>query len=770
MTSLDHIDWNKIVSFLQQNANSDLAREELSEIAPLSSPEEAYQAFSEIDQAFELLKYEGTRPRLDSLDEFKPVLERLEKNAALDPIELIKTRNFFTDILSLARSLADLDNEWSEGISTQLVDPRPILSYINQLIGSEGEIRVDASETLFKSFHEKKDLKNGIHKLLERLVKTHELDSVLQDKFVTTRDGRWVLPVKSGMQGKFEGIIHDTSQSNKTVFMEPQEVVKNNNRIKELDILIQKEIDRLLREISDYLYNIHRDIEDSLDHLIALDVLLAKACLKRKCASNSVEFSKEEIQLVDFSNPVLQISKTEKDEVVKNHLSMAPGKRILILSGPNAGGKTILLKSVGLAAHMARCGLPICAAKESKIPFYENIYISVGDAQNITEGLSTFAGHMKELNEASQLEGETNLILVDEICGSTDPEEGAAIAKAFIDRYQQNQSYAFITSHLGSLKQNWREDAAITHASMEFDDENGRPIYKLLLGVSGSSYALKTAMRIGVDQSIIDQAIEHLSPESKERQKKLNDIDALKEQLVKTKKELDFEKSNALEQKRKYQNLIEKFKAEKDKKLEKSIKEAEKRIDEELLAARNNRNKSAFDLRAELPKIVKQKSTSEISSKEEFAEKFPPGSSVFASNIQKSAIVQSLPNNKGEVEILANSMKLSVSWEFLKPKTAKESRFKPARISKPKREEAGSTSAFVDVRGQTAEEAIYNIDNFCDDALMKGQEKVKVIHGHGTQVLKKAIRKHLARVEYSERWQSGGDTDGGDGVTWIYLK
>ena len=143
---------------------------------------------------------------------------------------------------------------------------------------------------------------------------------------------------------------------------------------------------------------------------------------------------------------------------------------------------------------------------------------------------------------------------------------------------------------------------------------------------------------------------------------------------------------------------------------------------------------------------------------------------MFASNIQKSAIVQSLPNNKGEVEILANSMKLSVSWEFLKPKTAKESRFKPARISKPKREEAGSTSAFVDVRGQTAEEAIYNIDNFCDDALMKGQEKVKVIHGHGTQVLKKAIRKHLARVEYSERWQSGGDTDGGDGVTWIYLK
>lgn len=770
MNRLEHIDWNQVVAFLQKSANSHLAKERLGAISPLSGPAEAYDSFGETNQAFELLKFEGNRPRLESLDEFEKVLKRLEKNARLDPMELVKTRHFFQDIFSLSRQLADLDTEWSRSFSEKLVDPRPILSYIDQLISTDGEIKTDASETLYKCFHEKRDLKNGIHTLLDRIVKQHDLDNILQDKFVTTRDGRWVLPVKSGMQGKFEGIIHDSSQSKQTVFMEPQEVVKNNNRIRELDLMIEKEIDRLLREVSDYLYEQFRDIEDCFSELVDLDALFAKACLKKACGGSPVEFVKDDLLLRGLSNPILEIEKEEDGEVIKNDLSLDPGKKTLILSGPNAGGKTILLKSLGLASHMARCGLNIPADEGSKIPFFKNIFISVGDAQNITEGLSTFAGHMKDLNEAASMDSDDTLILVDEICGSTDPEEGAALAKAFIDRYTENNSYAFITSHLGSLKQNWRDDKAITHASMEFDDENGKPVYKLIMGVSGSSYALKTAKRIGVDEGILQQAMEHLSPESKERQKKLDDIDRIREELIKSQKQLKFELQQANEQKEKHKRLIDKFKVEKDKKLDQSIKAAEKRIDDELLAARENKSKSAFDIRAELPSIVKKKEETVVETAKEFGAKYPPGTHIFATNIQKNAIIQSLPNSKGEVEILANSMKLSVSWKFLKPKENKEVRFKKSNVSLPKRVDSESTSSTLDLRGKMVEESLQAIDEFCDHALLVGIEKVKVIHGHGTQALKKAVRMHLARATYSERWQAGGEYDGGDGVTWVYLK
>jgi DNA mismatch repair protein MutS2 len=571
------------------------------------------------------------------------------------------------------------------------------------------------------------------------------------------------------MQGKFEGIIHDTSQSKQTVFMEPQEVVKSNNRIKELDLRIQKEIDRLLREVSDFLFSIYDDIQSSFDELVYLDQLFSKALLKKQLKAKACEF-RADINLLDFSNPVLEIQKQEDEEVVKNTLVLDDGKKLLILSGPNAGGKTILLKSIGLAAHMARCGLCIPAAEGSCLPFFKSIFISVGDAQNITEGLSTFAGHMKELNEAAQMASSDTLILVDEICGSTDPEEGAALAKAFIDRYSENESYTFITSHLGALKQNWREDEVITHASMEFDEESGKPIYKLLMGISGSSYAWKTAKRIGVDDSILDKALEYLSPETQERQKTLEDLEKMREQLSKTQKQIAFELKNAQEQKAKYKNMMEKFRQEKDKKLAKSIREAEARIDKELSKAREERNKSAFDLKAELPSIVKKREETSIDSPEEFNEKFPPGSQVYASNIQKNAIVQSPANAKGDVEILANSMKLKVSFKFLKARDQKAPRFKAPSIQAPKRKESESTSSQIDVRGKTAEEAIYSLDRFCDEALLSGQEKIKVIHGHGTQVLKKAIRMHLTKVAYSERWQTGGEYDGGDGVTWVYLK
>ncbi|MAF91068.1 MAG: Smr/MutS family protein [Bdellovibrionota bacterium] len=768
---LNHIDWQEIIGFLRSNTNSELGKDLQSNLKELPDREAAQKSFDEIFEASQFIRFHAARPRLEGIDDYYLIKSRIEKNAKLDIPEIVKLRNFLFDLSSLLRQFADMDGVWVNEKLEQLMDPRPSLAYIEQLISPDGEFRVDASELLYKAYHEKKSLKASIHNLLEKLVKQNELDGVLQDRFVTTRDGRWVIPVKSGMQSRFEGIIHDTSASKQTVYMEPQEVVKNNNRIKELDIEIQKEIDRLLRQLSDYFYAAREELQESFDELLNLDVLFSKAFMALKMNAKPIQFSESEIDLRDLSNPVLEIQKDSDFKVVKNDLKIKSDRKCLILSGPNAGGKTIMLKSLGLSAQMVRCGLPPAAREDSKIPFFKDILISVGDAQNITEGLSTFAGHMKELTEAAEKASSEVLILVDEICGSTDPEEGSALAKAFINNFSNKGAFALITSHLGALKQNWQKEQKLEFASMEFDDASGRPIYKLLMGISGSSYALKTAARVGVPQNILDNALEELSPETKERQKKLDELELLKQQLTKANKELDFERKQANEQKQKYKNLIDQFHRERDKKLEKSIKDAHKRIDKEIEDLRNSK-KNVFDVKADLPQIIKSKKETSIESPEEFNAKFPPGSEIYATNIQKNAIVQSPANAKGDVEILANSMRLTINFRFISKRDTSgfSKKKRKSNFELPTTNTHSQASSTIDLRGKMVEEALEALNDYCDSALLNGTGKVKVIHGHGTQALKKAIRSHLARAHYAESWNAGGEFDGGDGVTWIHFK
>ncbi|MFK8137169.1 MAG: Smr/MutS family protein [Bdellovibrionales bacterium] len=768
--NLGPIDWNQILNTLSDNASSSEAKSSLKNTKPLDSKADALASFKKTDSFAMVIRQNGGRPNLQNIEFAPPILKRLDKNAQLDSPELNLLRSFLYDLSSLGRILSEFDDDSLDEITEELIDPAAIIMKINKLITSDGDFKVDASPKLYNLYEEKKELKGSIHGLLDRLVKQHELEHVLQDKFVTTRDGRWVLPIKNGMQGKFPGIIHDTSQSKQTVFMEPQEVVVNNNRIKEISIEIQHEIDRLLKEISDLLYFHLDELKTSYKNCLDADISLAKAKLKLDANCNECEFSEESIELEQLSNPLLELS-LGTGKVIRNNFSLKESNT-MILSGPNAGGKTILLKSLGLAAHMARCGLQISGRGKLVIPFFRSIHISVGDSQNITEGLSTFASHMVELNEATQLKGSKNLILIDEICGSTDPEEGSALAKSFIDEYIKNECFSMITSHLGALKQSWNKEYSILHASMEFDDETGLPNYTLLSGVSGSSYAWKTAKRMGVSGDILDRSLEYLSPETKEKNKKLSELEDLRTQLSQTKNQLELELKNVKQQKEKYKALVDKFKAEKDKRLDKSIKKAENRIEEELIKAREQKT-TAFDLKASLPKIVKQKEEISVDSPESFNLYYPPGTMMYATNIQKNAIVQSKVSSKGEVEVLAGSMKISIPWEFLKPRTT-DSKIKPEK--RKKFEFVGSSAESeistnkIDLRGQTVEEALKQLEENLDSATLNNQDKIEIIHGHGTQSLKKAVRSYLARSPYIDRWQAGGEKSGGDGVTLAFIR
>jgi DNA mismatch repair protein MutS2 len=772
---LASIDWSVIVDKVRKYCTSEAVKESL-KLEPLANAFLAGAAMTSVKNAEHLLS-KGQRPFMESLDLSSVWLQRLSKGATLQPLEFKDVHHFCAETLALKSILTDCEVEEFQHAADDLFNAEEPLSAIDQILTSDGGIRTDASETLYKLFNEKNKLARDIAKILDRLVHEHGLSTVLQDKYVTTREGRWVLPVKSGMQGKFEGIIHASSQSKQTVFMEPQEVVKTNNRLREIEQEIEDEIEALLKALSSYFGERVEEILQAQEILFTFDELFAKAKLSLEIGGNIVNFSDNAIELRDVKHPLLVLD--QNTEVTPNTVKMSSEQKVLLLSGPNAGGKTVLLKAIGLAAQMARCGLPICADEASSLPFFRQIQVGVGDSQSVDEHLSTFAAHLRVLNEASQLSGSDSLILIDEICGSTDPEEGSALARSFLEAYCKNSVFGVITSHLGPLKRGWKPEQGLINGSLEYDSESGSPSYRLLMGVPGQSLAIQTAKRVGVSKDIVDRAMSHLSPEMRRYQENLEEVSLMKDHLVNMKKELQQQSEDLKKEKSKYHALLSKFEAERDKMVQIALNRAEKKIDKLVEKSKVDdlfkKHSAAESVKQKLPEVVKASSTkpkrlSDIKTAEEFAKHFPAGSKVYSNTIGRDAVVQGEPNGKGEVLILSNSMRLSVPWRDLtSPKTSQN----PTKEIMQKNNRFVGRDHFtdnsLDVRGMTVADALDHLEDKLDQATAQSGERIKIVHGHGTESLKKAVRSYLSRSVYVKKWQSGSGSTGGDGITWVEL-
>lgn len=772
MQNLVALDWVEILEKIRGYATSESAKNYIYKIGPLSTPEEAQASFVEIFEAGMVLS-EGVRPYMQSLDLFPTWFPRLKKKAVLKNLEIKDVRSFCLEALALKEALTGVDNSWSQKIRTQLMEAEEPLSAIDQILTPNGEIRSDASEKLYNLFREKEKLGREVQTHLDRLVKDHQMENNLQDKYVTTRDGRWVLPVKGGMQHYVPGVIHGASQTKQTVFIEPEKVIPLNNRLRQVDVEIEDEIERLLVELSSYLSLQAEDFQRSFGLLEESDIRLAQAQFASMIKAAGVEFSKEGLELIEVRHPLLQLS---GKNVVSNTVLLEPKKSILLLSGPNAGGKTVLLKSIGLAAQMARCGLPICASESSKLPFFEQILIGIGDAQSVDAELSTFAAHLKILTQAAQMKGRNHLILIDEICGSTDPEEGSALARSFIETFSKNDVYAVITSHLGPLKAGWTEKDHVINGSLEYDPKTGRPTYQFLSGIPGDSLAIQTAKRVGVDPAIVARSLELLSPTTLARLQGLEQIEQLKLDISNLQEHLRKETQKATATKSKYENLLTQLNKEREALLSKTLKKAEKKVDEAIGLARAGdvfeRHRQLQEIKYKLPEIVKAKpiNTGGIETAEDFAKRFPTGSKVFVSSLNQDGIVQSAPNSKGEVMILSNSIRLQLPWQELKS---------PGKPQNPTAQLVRKSSSFavslnedetvLDLRGKTVEDALEDLEIALDKAAQVREDRLKIIHGHGTEALKKAVRTYLSRSIYVKKWKSGSSESGGDGITWVEL-
>ncbi len=778
MVEYSALDWNEILKNIQSYATSGAARLEIASLSPSPNAEAAKNSVLEIFDAVEMVQT-GTRPFMESLDLFEPWYTRVKRNAVLKTLEIKDVRSFCLEVMALKELAQSLNNSFSRRLAHELMEAAEPVSAIDQIMTPRGDIRSDASETLYRLFREKENLSRQIETTLDKTVHAHEMQSMLQDKYVTTREGRWVLPIRSGMQHYVPGVIHGSSHTKQTVYMEPEQIIPMNNRLRQVEVEIEDEIERLLTDLSNYLYSLASAFSASRDLLEKTDVTLAKAQWSLRIGAQDFSFSNDQILLNEVRHPLLVLSGRG---VVSNSVHLTPEKSILLLSGPNAGGKTVLLKSMGLAAQMARCGLPICAGENCTLPFFEKIQIGIGDSQSVDAELSTFAAHLKVLENAAKLKGSSNLILVDEICGSTDPEEGSALARAFIESFSQNNVFGVITSHLGPLKAGWRAEDRVLNGSLEYDAKTGRPTYQFLQGVPGDSLAIQTAKRVGVPQSIIDRSMELLSPETRTRLSGIEELDQLKSDINVLREHLKKEQQRARFEKEKYEALSQKIQKEKEDLLAKTVRQAEKKIEELIQHSKVEqtfkRHMALSEIKQNLPEIVKSKpgsgSASGAESPEDFAAKYPPGTKVFVPTLNQDGLVQSAPNSKGEVTILSNSIRLSLPWQELKP---------PQRAQNPtaglvRRSVGGGSPVTValvdadktiDLRGQTVEEAISNLEIELDKSTSQKEDRIKIIHGHGTETLKKAVRTYLSRSVYVKKWKAGSAEQGGDGITWAEL-
>jgi len=788
MFEIKNLDWLEILEKIKSFSTSENARNIITKTCAYKTAAEAEKSFYEIESAAAVI-LSGIRPHMQSLDLFELWITRIKKKAILKTLELKDIRHFCFESIALYEALKTQNTAWAHDQLELLMKAEEPLSAIDSLMTSSGDIRMDASEKLYGLSKEKENLAREIQSHMDKLVNDNKIEHMLQERYVTTREGRWVIPVKGGMQHFVPGIIHGSSQTKQTVYMEPETVIPMNNRLRQIEVEIDEEIERLLHEISDYFSTLYPAFEKTKNTLEYCDVVFSKAQLATQLEAHRCQFNDTQIDLKDLSHPLLKLY---GKKIITNSVLMNSDKSILILSGPNAGGKTVLLKSIGLAAQMARYGLPICAQAHSKIPFFKEIVTGIGDSQSVDEDLSTFAAHLKILDNASRLNGFHNLILIDEICGSTDPEEGSALARAFIEKYAQNKVFGVITSHLSPLKMGWSESDPILNGSLQYDAALGRPTYQFLSGVPGESLALQTAKRVGVSEDILKSAIEKLTPEARARLNKMSELETLKKDINTLQENLKQQTKKTLKLQQEYEAKLAAFEKEKENKLSQALKKATHTLEEAMATANAgsalDKHRLLQEIKYKLPEIITTKfpqntsalqAPSVLTNADEFTKKFPPGSKIFVPSLNQDGVVQSTPNARGEVLVLSQSIRLQLLWSELKPalkaanptsnlvRSSLSSGF--TRGGDKTQVSIAETDKTLDLRGKTTEEAISRLELALDRSTEQSEERLKIIHGHGTEALKKSIRTYLSRSVYVKKWKAGNSETGGDGVTWVEL-
>lgn len=782
--SKERLEYPEMLNFLASYCKSEPGKARALSLEPS-------QNLGKITRDLDLLKEmialvnSGLNPPIGQFSDFSQSLENAEKGVSLtakDFLELLKflnlaeaTRMFFQKLKQKFPGLGEL--------ASQIQNFSELKSQLLRAVDEQGEIKDSASPELARLRKELFSLRAQIQKKLERMLNSEDLSGVIQDSFYTERDGRFVIPVKSSAQTSISGIVHDSSISGATVFMEPIEIVPLNNRLRVLEREIETEIQRILGELTSTVSLSKAQLLFALNSLSELDLLCAKAELARTLSASIPQISsKGAIRLFQVRHPLLIL---RGRNAIANDLVMETDTRVLALSGPNTGGKTVLLKTIGLLSLMIRAGMAIPAHPDSELALFPEIYVGIGDEQSLSQDLSSYSAHLLDLLAFLNYAQDSSLVLIDEILGSTDPEEASALAMAILREFKKRNCLTMVTTHLSRLKAFAETEPGFMNASFEFDPLNLTPTYHLRLGLPGPSYGIATARKLGLEKELIEDAEKMLDPGSKQIMDLVAQLDRKQTELdQKLRKlaedELDFEaRSKELDEKdrrllEKEQEIKKGLRRELESEL-RSIKTRLNQIYEEAREARSKeRLKSAekeiFKIRQELD----EKYPAPDQGEEIPSEEWQVGDLAWVKKLKTRAEVIGLNPESQEAWLAIGSIRIQEKISGLRRiQKKRESQRGEARDNTEDPSLvylAPSSGNTLDLRGKRAEDAEIELINYLDQSVREGKQAVYIIHGHGTGVLKKLVREYLASSSYVRSFRPGEQNEGGDGVTLAVLE
>lgn len=785
--TLSTLEFDKIRARLASHCAFNASEELALSLHPTSKIKQAEQWLAETSEARLLLETTPTTS-IGGARDVRSAADAAERGVVLTTSDLLDIKSTLVSARTMKRSFDGMESDYPElsKIASQLPQPMGLVAAVTRTISDRGDVLDSASPQLADIRRETKLVHDRLAERMDKMVKNSKITPHLQEALVTQRDGRYVLPVKAESKSKVKGVIHDQSSSGATVFIEPLQVVDANNKWRELQLAERDEELRVLQDLSAQIGEHSEAIQGAVHTLAQLDLAFAKAKYAEELRANqpvlkAVTPKKNsphpgvQLKLFQARHPLL-----DDETVVPIDVELDNETYVIVITGPNTGGKTVSLKTVGLLSLMAQAGLHIPAQLGSELSVFSKVYADIGDEQSIEQSLSTFSAHITNIIRILDKADSQSLVIFDELGAGTDPQEGAALARAILDFVVERSITTCVATHYPELKTYAHATKGVTNASVEFDLETLRPTYHLTIGLPGRSNALAIAKRLGLQDEIVDAARDTIDPDELRAEDLLDEIHRQRDLARKSRAEAEYARREASEIKTELAERLEKIEDERLEILNSAREEARGEVaalDEEIEQTRRELKQARQPLDA-IKQVKKQAEEIEEEVEEPIARQDVPesapdrdlrlGDLVSISSLDQEGVVSALGTSDAEVQI--GNLRVRARIRDLRILGSSNN----GDSSPPRIETAGYTAESpgveLSIRGLRVDEAMDKVYDYLDKAYLAGLPFVRIIHGKGTGKLKEAVRKELSKRKEVERYETGAPSEGGDGVTVAFLK
>lgn len=777
--TLNILEFDKVRAQLAEYVSSSLGKEKVVALTPSSHVEEVVRWQEETDEAATVLRLRGHVP-LGGIFDVRPQTKRASIGGTLSPHELLDVASTMRAARQLKKFLEGTEAElpYIMAYAEQIIPLMELEQHIYRCIDESGDVLDEASDRLRSLRQQLRTIEGRVRDKLESIIRSSSAQKTLSDAIITIRNDRYVIPVKQEYRHTYGGIVHDQSSSGATLFVEPQSVVELNNELQQLRMKEKQEIERILSELSSFVGQQATAIVENVELLAQLDFLFAKAKYAKAIKATKPKMNEHGyIRLIQARHPLIAA-----DQVVPNDIELGSDYTTMVITGPNTGGKTVTLKTIGLLTVMAQAGLQVPALDGSQLAVFRAVYADIGDEQSIEQSLSTFSSHMVNIVDILKQVDEHSLVLFDELGAGTDPQEGAALAIAILDEVHNRGARVVATTHYPELKAYGYNRRGVMNASVEFDIETLSPTYKLLIGIPGRSNALDISRRLGLDEHVIARARTYISAESNEvenmiasleqskkrAEEEWKEAERLRHEAEQLRNELEMQWNELHEQR---ERLLEKAKEEAEFIVKKAMKTAEEVIqhlrDMQKKQAAAIKEHELIEARKKLEEAIPQINTKKKKRAQQTKQPLHPGDEVKVVHLnQKGQLIEKVSDKEWLVQIGILKMKVhEENLQYVSSPTPIETR--PIATVKGR---DYHVPLELDLRGERYEDALLRVEKYIDDAVLAGYPRVSIIHGKGTGALRKGVQQYLQNHRSVKSIRFGEATEGGTGVTIVELK